>query len=210
MRALRVILGLMALCGGTIQDQGPLEAYFRAARKSDAYRAAYKQGRAEADREIQDQVATIYTSGLRENLFDNLDKETGLPYCGFGCVVDYEILGRIDGHNDRITEYIKANGLPRGSFKPWEKELAGLQEYCNSRRKHEQAEILMAGGPTLNSPDGNYTLKPVAKQDEKMDELLKTLGSSDAKVRNRLAIEVTKQVDKLILTFCTQPAHQTL
>ena len=58
MRALRVIIGLMTLCGGTIRGQEP-------ARKSDEYQAAYKQGREEADRELKDQAATISVPGLR-------------------------------------------------------------------------------------------------------------------------------------------------
>ena len=169
MRALRVIFGLMALCGGTTQGQEP-------ARKSDEYQAAYKQGREEADRELRDQAATIYTWGLGD-LFENLDRETGLPYYGFGCKGDDKLEGRVDGHNDRITEHIKANGLPKESFKPWEKELFGLQDYFESRRKHEKPEILAADGTALKSPDGTCTLKPVVKQETNEGRVVKTLGS---------------------------------
>jgi hypothetical protein len=169
MRALRMILGLMALCGGTVHGQEP-------ARKSDEYQAAYKQGREEADRELRDQEAKIYFFGLPESLFEHLDKETGLPYYGFGCVGDDKIEGRVDGHNDRITEHIKAHGLPKESFKPWEKELFGLQDYFESRRKRGKPEILAADGPALKSPDGTCSLKPVVKQETNEGRVVKTLA----------------------------------
>ena len=129
MRKLWITLGLLTACPGIVRGQDLLDSL----KKSDEYKAAYKQGQTEADRELADQVATIYTYGLGD-LFENLDRETGLPYDGFGCVVDDKILGRTDGHNDRIMESIKANGLPKGSFKRWEKELFGLEDYVESRR----------------------------------------------------------------------------
>jgi hypothetical protein len=164
-----MIVVLMALCGGTIRGQAP-------ARKSGEYQAAYKQGREEADRELRDHEVTIYFWGLPESLFDHLDKETGLPYCWFGCKGDDKLEGRVDGHNDRITEHIKANGLPKESFKPWEKELFGLQDYFESRRKHEKPEILAADGPALKSPDGTCSLKPVVKQNTNEGLVVKTLA----------------------------------
>ena len=171
MRALWIVFGLTMACPGMVQGQDPLGAI----RKSDEYQAAYKQGRAEADRELNDQSATIYTYGLGD-LCENLDRETGLPYNGFGCVVDDKILGRTDGHNDRIMESIKANGLPKNSFKPWERELFGLKGYVESRRKHDKPETLTADGPALKSPDASYTIKPIVKQIERDGKVVKTLA----------------------------------
>jgi hypothetical protein len=163
--------GLMAICLGTIRGQEPAGA----ARKSDEYRVAYEQGRAEADRELNNQSATIYTYG-HGDLFENLDRETGLPYSGFGCVVDDKILGRVDGHNDRIMEHIKAHGLPKGSFKPWEKELFGLKDYFESRRKRDKPEVVTADSPALRSPDGSCTIRPVVKRGENDGKVVKTLA----------------------------------
>jgi hypothetical protein len=160
-----------------VLGQDPLDSL----KMSDAYKAAYEQGQAEADRELEDQVATIYTYGLPENPFNHLDRETGLPYSGFGCVVDDKILGRTEGHNDRIMESIKAHGLPKGSFKPWEKELFGLKDYVESRKKRDKPEIVTVNGPALKSPDGIYTIKPFVKEAKGID----------GKVEKELAIEVS-------------------
>lgn len=172
MRLWWIVLSLLTACPGMVRGQDPLAAL----RNTEEYRAAYKEGRAEADRQLKDQSPTIDGAGLAESLFENLDRETGLPYRNFGCVVDARIEGRIDGHNDRINESIKANGLPKGSFKPWEKELFGLQEYVASRRKQEQPEILKAGGPARKSPDGPCTIRPVVEETEWRDKVLKWLA----------------------------------
>ncbi len=161
MRSSAIVLALLLLaCPGIVRGQDPLESM----RKTKEYRAAYKEGRAEADRELRDQRPTLYTAGLRESFFNNLDRETGLPYSGFGCVIDNEEMGTIEGHNDRIRESIKAHGIPKGSFKPWEKELFGLRAYVESRRKHEKPESLTIDGPARKAPDGSCTVRIGTKQ----------------------------------------------
>ena len=177
MRLLWVIFGVMTLCVGTVRGQDPANWVW--ARDSVEYRAAYTQGRAEADRELKNEAATIYSYGLM-NFCQNLDRETGLPYCGLGCKIDDEILGRVYGHNDRIREYIKDHGVPKNSFKQWEKGLFGLEDYFKSRRKHEKAETPRADGPALKSPDGTCTIKLVAKS-----------YTSDGKAVKRLSLELS-------------------
>lgn len=165
MRSSVIVLALLAACPGIVRGQDPFESM----RKGKEYRAGYREGQAEADREFRDQRPTLYTAGLRESWFDNLDRETGLPYCNFGCVVDDRLMGRVEGHNDQIRESIKAHGLPKGSFKPWEKELFGLRAYVESRRKREKPESLTIDGPARKSPDGSCTVRIVLREDERPD-----------------------------------------
>ena len=199
MRALWVIFGLMALCVGTIRGQEPAKP----ARHSDEYQAAYKQGRAEADRELKDQTATIYSYGLPESLFESLDRDTGLRWRQFGCVVNDTILGRVNGHNDRIMESIKAHGVPKNSFKPWEKELFGLEDYFKSRRKHEKAETLTADGPALKSPDGTCTIKLIAKSvtsdGKEVKRLSLELSGDGRKPRGSLVVRQCRRQDGTVL-----------
>lgn len=144
--------------------------------QSKEYQAGYKQGRAEADRELERQEATIYTAGLPEKPGEeNLDQETGLLYSNFGCVVDNELLGRIAGHNDRIKESIQLHGLPKNSFKPWEKELFGLEDHVAARRKSEKPERLTLDGPVRKSPDGKATIKIIQRSFKRRDG---TVGKS--------------------------------
>ncbi len=98
------------------------------------YKDAYRKGRAEADQQLKDQCATIDTLGFGAWPAERLDRGTGLPCYLLGCMMSDEILGRIGGHNDRIREYLKQQGYPKCSYKPWEKELFGLKAYTESRR----------------------------------------------------------------------------
>src|SRR5262249_6372119 len=129
-----------------------------------------------ADQQLKDRTPTIDGAGLPASLFENLDRKTGLPYRNFGCVTDARIEGRIGGHNDRINESIKTNGLPKGSFKPWEKEMFCHQEDVASRGKQDKPEILKAGGPVRKSPDGSCTIRPVVEEAEGRDEFIKWLA----------------------------------
>lgn len=61
-------------------------------------------------------------------------------------------------------ESIKAHGIPKGSFKPWEKELFGLRAYVESCRKREKPGSLTIDGPALEAPDGSCTVRIGTKQ----------------------------------------------
>ena len=120
----------------------------------------------EADRELEQGRATLYTYGLRLG-GDNLDRETGLPFEPIAaCVVDDSIFGRADGHNARIKEHIAAHGLPANSFKRWEKEILDLKGYVATRLETEPAIPLKVDGPATKSPDGKHSVR-VAKVTEK-------------------------------------------
>jgi hypothetical protein len=148
--------------------------------KTEEYRSAYQQGRDEADKEVSNGVATLYSFGLRLSL-DFVDRETGLPIDAIaGCVVDDSILGRALGHNERIREHIKAHGLPANSFKPWEKQLFGLKEYVGVQEKVKPIELVL-GGPTVKSPDGKYAIRPVHGH----------LPNRDGRTRDCLAIIIS-------------------
>jgi hypothetical protein len=125
------------------------------------YRAAYEAGRKEADAELAAGQATIYRYGW-VRITEEMDRETGLPFRTIaGCVVDDEIIGRHDGHNARITESVKARGLPRNSFKSWEKELYHLRDTFEARAKSESPHRLTLGGPAFRASDGAYSIRPV-------------------------------------------------
>jgi hypothetical protein len=125
------------------------------------YRAAYEAGRKEADAELAAGQATIYRYGF-VRITEGMHRETGLPFRTIaGCEADHEILGRHDGHNARIAESIRAHGLPRNSFKRWEKELYHLRDTFESRAKGEPPHRLTLGGPAFRSSDGTYSIRPV-------------------------------------------------
>jgi hypothetical protein len=133
---------------------------FAEAKLTKEYREAYKQGAAEAEQEIKKGVVTLYTFGLR-TLFENLDKDTGLPIQAIaGCVIDDGIIGRRAGHDDAVTAHIKLHGLPPNSFKRWEKDIFELKEFFDRESKTTPPTRLKDGGPTLKSPDGKFTIRP--------------------------------------------------
>jgi len=135
-----------------------------AQRETQQYAADVAKGRAEAETELDLGEATIWTSGLNVGTdFELLDRETGLCFRSFGCVVDDELAGRMEGHNKRIAEYVRGHGLPKYSFKPWEKELFGLKKYFEGRCRTQKPARLTAGGPAVVSPDGEYTVKLVTR-----------------------------------------------
>jgi hypothetical protein len=142
-----------------------------------AYAADHKIGAAEADIELKEGRATIWAYGLRE-LGELLDRETGLPYKFVaGCVVNEEIEARTAGHNDTITKYIRERGLPRHSFKRWEKELFDLQGYQKSRLQTEKAHSLVLDGPVVKSADGKYTIRLVKSSTERADGSVRDTSS---------------------------------
>jgi hypothetical protein len=94
---------------------------------------------------------------------DPIDRETGLYHVGFGCVIDDEIIGRVEGHNARIAEYVRDHGPPKNSFKPWEKELFELKEYFEGRSRTEKPIRITVGGPEARSPDGRFVFKLVKR-----------------------------------------------
>jgi hypothetical protein len=111
MRIALVAIGAVLLFGNGLPAQ---ESDLK---ESKEFRNGYKQGVAEAEKELKEGRPTLYLSGLQMSL-EHLDKETGLPYRVIaGCVVDDGIVGREQGHDETIREHIKAHGLPASSFK---------------------------------------------------------------------------------------------
>lgn len=138
---------------------GPEFDLFTEMKKTKEYQVGYREGRAEADRELEQGRATLYIYGHRLS-FDNLDRETGLPYNAIaGCVIDSGLVGRADGHDDRIKESIAAHGLPANSFKRWEKELCDLKGYVALRLEAGPAISLKVDGPPTKSPDGKHSVR---------------------------------------------------
>ena len=133
------------------------------AQHGSEYDAAYKKGIFEADKEWEAGEATIYVYGTRE-LGEFIHRNTGLRYKAIaGCVADEAIEARAAGHNQRIKELITNRGLPKNSFKPWEKELFDLKSYYDVRIKTEKPFRLTVGGKAATSPDGKYEVRLIKR-----------------------------------------------
>ncbi len=128
-------------------------------------RTYYDAGWWEAERELWLGEATIYYGlGGCVRFGGNscsVDRETGLPikYLASRLQDDFP---RIRGHNDHIAEYIRWQGLPRNTLKPWENELFNLPRYFDTQSRIEAPTRLTVGGAALISPDGRNSVRPVA------------------------------------------------
>lgn len=154
-----LILGCVVAILPAVPVQRPAE--------SKEYMAAYAKAQKDADLALKEGRAALFTYGLRPS-FEPLDRQTGLPIQAVaGCIVNDEILGRAAGNNDRIHEYVLKNGLPPGSFKPWEKELGDLITYVAAQSKERPAGKIAPGGKALTSPDGKFSIRAVTTKVEK-------------------------------------------
>jgi hypothetical protein len=124
----------------------------------------YASGWWAAECELWRGEATIYTGLLGFGLGDNcyIDRDTGLPIFGLACCTPRPGDGeRVTGHNDHIAQYIRWHGLPKNTFKPWERELFDLYHFCDERSRVALPTKLLAGGPAVVSPDGRSSLRLV-------------------------------------------------
>src|SRR5262249_41063573 len=166
-RRIRITIGLpiaawiLSLHYGTVTAHEPSAP----TRPYDAkYHRAYRAGVAEANQELKDGKASLYTYGLRDS-GEFLDQETGLPLKAIaGCVVDSKSEGLADGHNKRIRESIAEKGLPTNSFKRWEKQLFDLKHYYLAKTKTADPTPWRLDGPASKSPNGKHTLRLVKDQ----------------------------------------------
>jgi hypothetical protein len=130
-------------------------------RYTKEFAAGVARGRTEADEEIKLNKARLLNYGMFIPL-DQIDRETGLYHSGFGCVIDDEIVGRVEGYNARVREHIRDNGALKNSFKPWEKELFGLKTYFEDRTRTEKPTRLIDGA-AVSSPDGKYSVRLISR-----------------------------------------------
>jgi hypothetical protein len=121
----------------------------------------YARGWLEAEGELWQGNATVYDFGGFCGC--GVDRDTGLPIHWVSArvrsVADHE---RVRGHNDHLAQYIGWHGLPKNSLKPWEGDLFDLKRFVNDHSRTEPPRSLLAGGPALRSPDGKYSVRPVA------------------------------------------------
>jgi len=121
--------------------------------------SGFVQGVAEADLEILEKRATIYSSGLGGG-FHRIDWNTGLLNVSIaGCIVTPFTSGRQTGHNKRILEYIESNDIPDYSYKHWEELLHDLPRYYHMQMEEETPCPLPVNGPENESLDGLYQLR---------------------------------------------------
>jgi hypothetical protein len=126
------------------------------------YDRDYAEGWWEAECELWRGNATVRDVGhFSLGDFCNIDRDTGLPIS----VVDVNSDGalmRTQGHNDHIEQYVRWNGPPKNSVKPWERELFNLKDFFDERTKIEAPKPLVDGGQALVAPDGKHCVRPVA------------------------------------------------
>lgn len=73
--------------------------------RSVGYQTAYAQGRREAEDSIAQGKPTLYIVGKPSGA--TVDEQTGLPLVAIaGCRVDDSILGRRDGYNQRVQQWV--------------------------------------------------------------------------------------------------------
>jgi hypothetical protein len=72
-------------------------------------------------------------------------------------------MGRGAGHDERISAYINAHGLPSNSFKKYESDLFDLRGFFDRESKAHQPARLKMGDALLKSPDGRYSIRAVEK-----------------------------------------------
>jgi hypothetical protein len=130
----------------------------------EEYKAGVLRGQAQAEKQLELNEATFFTDDPDPNLFsESLQRDTGLYYtCIHGrAFADDELAGRIEGHNARILESIRINGPPKNSFKLWEKELFGLENYFENQIHSDKPIRLIVGGEGTTSPDKKQVVKLV-------------------------------------------------
>ena len=106
---------------------------------------------------------TIYRKWLCGNApIRDIDRDTGLLFTSIdGLVGHASEPGRIEGHNDHVAQYIRWNGLPENSLKPWERELFNLARFFDDRSQHATPTRLLAGAAAVVSPDGRNSVRLV-------------------------------------------------
>jgi hypothetical protein len=139
---------------------------FGETRAAPGYKAAYLKARDEADASLRDGRARLFSYGMLG--MSDLDPETGLAEVSIaGCVVGEDILGRAEGNNIRVRDWIKEHGPTPNSLVRWKDELSDLPAFFAAKAKVGAAVQLGIGGPKLTSPDGQYTLRQIASQVKK-------------------------------------------
>ena len=136
---------------------------FAETRATPGYKAAYREGREEAEAALKEGRPRLYSHGLLG--MSDLDPETGLGVVSLaGCAVTREVLGRTEGNNDRVRGWIKEHGPTPNALVRWADELSDLPAFFAARSKAGAAIPLRIGGPPLTSPDGRFTLRQVAAE----------------------------------------------
>jgi hypothetical protein len=161
--------GLGGLDGSRSRDDRKAEANvlvveddgFAEIRATPEYRLAHREGRSEARAALESGQARLLSYGLLG--MADLDPETGLAVVPIsGCVVTAEILGRTEGNNEAVRDWVKRRGPAPNALLRWTEELSDLPAFFARRSKAGAAIPLKIGGPTLTSPDGRFTLRQVA------------------------------------------------
>ena len=147
---------------------------------SDAVQHAsgWRQGRAEALRDIKNDRMCIYSAGMRDP-GEWLDRESGLPVVAIAaCSFDERTLGRLQGYNQTIRNHVARNGSPPYSFKRWESELFALKAYFDGAAVLAPPVSIRSDGPPFVSEDQTWTLRLVKPPDQEVSELRLTRSAA--------------------------------
>jgi hypothetical protein len=122
------------------------------------YRDAFRQGRERAGKDIAErQVAIPQSTAYSLPMFDD---STGFPlYEIAGCVVNDSIFGYSYGYKSRLREWLRSNGIPRWSRKPWLGQVRSAAELFASMSATAVPTRLDPNDDSVFvSPDGKWTI----------------------------------------------------
>lgn len=128
----------------------------------------YEKGVKLARQEWKKGVTVLYTGGFSPALM--VDKRLGIPLSmAFGCLVDEEMAGRAQGHNEEVYRLILERGLPTNSRVRWMGEILQPKPlWADPTRARTPVPY---GGPAVTSPDGRVTLRLREGHDEQPPRL---------------------------------------
>lgn len=142
----------------TVATNAPTKGTLRDIHRSTEYQSAYAQGQREAQENIAKGKPSIYTVGKPGGSV--VDQQTGFPLVAIaGCVVDDSIIGRRDGYNDRMKEWVTMRKAVKSS-----QSTSNSQK--NSPQKSREVSSGITGRSTLRTIPGtipigvNHTKSP--------------------------------------------------
>jgi hypothetical protein len=162
----------------------------------------YAAGWCAAERELWRGEATIWAFGSSVTGGTcSIDPDTGLPSSGgCGCVIRNGDSEWVKGHNDHIAQFIRWNGLPQNTLKPWILELFNLYRYFEIKSRTDVPRRLLVDGPAVFSPDrkNSVRLVSVVKDDGSRGDWLTVVITAGNVVLNKGFIRPDKAESDLL------------
>ena len=173
-----------AIIGGIFLLSGTIE-------RDMQFSAGLYAGQTEAESDLQAGRARIYAIGHRPTCKE-YDQLSGLTICAIaGCIVNDHDLGRQEGYNQAISDYIQRHGLPPNSRKRWSREILAPVEYM-AGLDFARLIKLDSDGDTVKCPTGQCAIQLFFEQ--------RTYPNGKVLTFERLVL-IWKDQDKQVLYF---------